>query len=343
MAYHDRQPGEAGNVVTMTDHLMRLGDLAQAALPLYGHSRRARATLINHSENATYRIDDPDRDEATILRIHRRGYHTKQAIRSELDWLIALRQHHGIQTAAPIAAQDGTLIQSLASAALPEPCHAVMFTFLTGQEPAEDDLIGPFERLGTVSAHMHDQARNWSLPMGFSRQVWDHDGAFGARPIWGRWQDGIGMTAESRQLFARLSEAIRTRLAQFGRSRDRFGLVHADIRLANLLIEGDTTKVIDFDDCGFGWFLYDIGTALSFIEHRPDVPELVAAWLRGYRQVATLSAEDEAEIPTFIMLRRLLLVAWIGSHHETDLAQSLGAAYTAGSCDLAETYLTTFG
>src|SRR6202012_2075387 len=121
---------------------------------------------------------------------------------------------------------------------------------------------------------------------------------------------------------------------------NRFGLVHADIRLANLLIDGETTKVIDFDDCGFGWVLYPIGRALSFIEHRPDVPELVAAWLRGYRRVASLSAEDEAEIPTFIMLRRLLLVAWIGSHPETDLAQSLGAGYTAGTCDLAEAYLT---
>jgi hypothetical protein len=43
------------------------------------------------------------------------------------------------------------------------------------------------------------------------------------------------------------------------------------------------------------------------------------------------------------MLRRLLLVAWIGSHAETDLAKSLGAAYTEGSCRLAETYLSKFG
>jgi Ser/Thr protein kinase RdoA (MazF antagonist) len=101
--------------------------------------------------------------------------------------------------------------------------------------------------------------------------------------------------------------------------------------------------VIDFDDCGFSWYLYDLGTALSFIEHRPDVPELVESWLRGYHRVATLSAEERQEIPTFIMLRRLLLVAWIGSHAETDLAKSLGEPYTEGSCGLAETYLSKFG
>lgn len=329
-------------MVTITEHLARIGELAETLLPRYGFSPRAQATLINHSENATYRIDDPDRDAPAILRIHRRGYHSEQAIRSELHWLAALGEHEGIVTARAVPALDGELLQTVSSAALPEPRHAVLFTFLSGTEPSEDDLLGPFERLGTVSAQMHDQARNWSLPQGFTRQVWDHDGALGQRSIWGRWQAGIGMTPESEKLFARLSETIRQRLERFGRSRERFGLVHADIRLANLLIEDEVTKVIDFDDCGFGWFLYDIGTALSFIEHRPDVPELVDAWLRGYRKVATLSAADEAEIPTFIMLRRLLLVAWIGSHHETDLARSLGAAYTAGSCDLAEAYLGKF-
>ena len=35
-------------------------------------------------------------------------------------------------------------------------------------------------------------------------------------------------------------------------------------------------------------------------------------------------------------MRRLLLVAWIGSHSGTDLARSMGAEYTAASCDLAE-------
>ena len=330
-------------MVTMTDHLARIGELAQVLLPRYDFSPQAQATLINHSENATYRIDDPAQPAPAILRIHRRGYHTEQAIRSELHWLEALGRHEGIVTSRSIPARDGTLIQSVSSAALPEPRHAVMFTFLSGTEPVEDDLLGPFERLGTVSAHMHDQARHWSLPQDFTRQVWDHDGALGQRAIWGRWQAGIGMTAQSEKLFARLSDTIRHRLEKFGRARDRFGLVHADIRLANLLVEDEVTKVIDFDDCGFGWFLYDIGTALSFIEHRSDVPELVDAWLRGYRKVAQLSAEEETEIPTFIMLRRLLLVAWIGSHHETDLARSMGEAYTAGTCALAETYLSRYG
>jgi Ser/Thr protein kinase RdoA (MazF antagonist) len=48
--------------------------------------------------------------------------------------------------------------------------------------------------------------------------------------------------------------------------------------MANLLIHQGNIRVIDFDDCGLGWFLYDIGAALSFMEDREDVPELVDAW-----------------------------------------------------------------
>ena len=136
---------------------------------------------------------------------------------------------------------------------------------------------------------------------------------------------------------------MKARLEKFGTTPDRYGLIHADLRLANLLVHGDDTYVIDFDDCGWSWYLYDLGAALSFIEDDPRVPELVDAWTRGYRRIRALPVDDEAEIPTFVMMRRLLLVAWIGSHSGTDLSRSMGAAYTTGSCELAERYLTQFG
>ena len=56
--------------------------------------------------------------------------------------------------------------------------------------------------------------------------------------------------------------------------------------------------------------------------------------------MADLGAEDVAELPTVIMLRRMLLVAWIGSPANTETAQSMGAEYTSTSCRLAEEYLS---
>jgi Ser/Thr protein kinase RdoA (MazF antagonist) len=223
--------------------------------------------------------------------------------------------------------------------------NLVLFDWETGVEPGiGDDLEGPFQTLGAVTARMHGHSRSWARPPGFTRLTWDFDSSLGeAAPHWGRWRDGMGLDPAKTALFARTVAAIGRRLEAYGKGPERFGLIHCDLRLANLLVDGEAVKVIDFDDSGFGWFMYDAATPVSFYEHEPQVPGLIDAWVRGYRSVAPLSAEDEAEIPTFVMLRRLLLVAWIGSHSETELAQSMGVAYTEGTVGLCEDYLRRFG
>ena len=147
------------------------------------------------------------------------------------------------------------------------------------------------------------------------------------------------MTVQDIALLERAEEKIEKRLMAYGCEPERFGLIHADLRLANLLEVGGETRVIDFDDAGLGWFLYDLASAVSFIETRKDLPELVDAWLRGYLTERPLLAADVAMIPTFIMLRRMTLLAWIGSHSETDLAKQQGKRFTQGTKDLAEQYL----
>ena len=200
----------------------------------------------------------------------------------------------------------------------------------------------PPERAPTVPGAAETHITETYAPTGFDRPAWDYAHTLGADGHWGAWQDGLGMGPEERALLARLDATIARRLAAYGQSSERFGLVHADIRLANLLVDDGQVRVIDFDDCGYAWFMYDFATTVSFMEEHPRVPELRDAWLEGYRSVAPLDSADEAELDTFMMLRRLLLVAWIGSHHTfaTEAAE-LGAGFTAGTCELAERYLST--
>ncbi len=325
--------------------LQRLQALAEQAL---GHYDRLPAAagleMINLSENATYRVRDPGSDRRWALRVHREGYHSTAAIASELAWLQALRNDGAVLTPVPLPGSDGELIQTVSHALLPRPRNVVLFEWETGEEPAEDGphLMDWFEVLGETTARMHLHEKAWQRPPGFERHTWDFDTSLGEHPHWGRWRDGMGLTPEIESVFARTVELIGRRLERFGQGPERFGLIHCDMRLANLLIDGDVTKVIDFDDCGFSWLMYDAATTVSFFEHRPEVPELMRAWVRGYRKVSELPEDDEHEIATFIMLRRLLLVAWIGSHSETDLAQSMGVSYTRGTVPLCEAYLREF-
>jgi Ser/Thr protein kinase RdoA (MazF antagonist) len=326
-----------------TDELRRLERLAQAALEHYALPAGATVTLVNVSENATYRVDAGARRYA--LRVHREGYHSRQAIASELAWVMALRRDGAAVTPVPVGGRDGVLIQTVEHELLPRPRDVVLFEWEDGIEPSETehDLTAPFEILGEIAARMHRHAMSWRRPPGFERHRWDFATSIGERPHWGRWRDGMGMTPERIDLVGRTVELIGERLARFGQHEHRFGLVHCDMRLANLLIDGAVTKVIDFDDCGFSWYLYDCATTVSFFEHRPEVPRLLAAWVRGYRRINELPAEDEREIWTFVMLRRILLIAWIGSHSETKLARSMGADYTASTAPLCQDYLRHFG
>jgi Ser/Thr protein kinase RdoA (MazF antagonist) len=74
------------------------------------------------------------------------------------------------------------------------------------------------------------------------------------------------------------------------------------------------------------------------MEHDPIVPALLDAWVSGYRRITSLSAEDEAEIPVMVMLRRILILAWIASHAETPTAQQM-VNYTNQTLSMAETFL----
>lgn len=323
----------------MSDSVEELTAFAEGALAGFGLHPRTRLRLLNISENGTFAVDDPDQGRS-VLRVHRDGYQSAEAIRSELAWIAALREARVVDTPAFLPGVDGAPV---VLSTLPDgrARHVVRFAWVDGVEPHAERLASDFEHLGAIAARLHWHARTWRRPPGFTRFTWDCETAIGEAGHWGRWQDGLGVGPAERAVLGRAATVVRHRLAVYGTGPERFGLVHADMRLANLLVDGDRVTVIDFDDCGFSWFMYDLAASVSFIEHEPYIPELIDAWVRGYRSVAPLEAADEAELATLVMLRRLLLVAWIGSHSTTETAQQLGEQYSTDSCDLAETYLST--
>lgn len=301
--------------------------------------RDAEVSVLNLSENATFAVKAGAHVDL-VLRVHRVGYCSLEEIRSELAWISALRRDGAIETARPTPGRDGELVQRLEPASGRSARYAVAFERLPGGEPKPgSDAVVWFERLGGLTARMHRHAKAWRRPPGFVRKRWDLEAMVGPRGYWGPWRAAIGLDRAGAGILEAALALIRRRLEAFGDTAERFGLVHADLRLANLLVKDDELRIIDFDDCGFSWFMYDFAAAVSFIERDPQVPALLDAWVRGYRQVTALPTAEVAEIPTFVMLRRILLCAWLASHHEVPIARELGASYTEGTLALAEDLL----
>lgn len=315
---------------------LRLG--AAALVGEWGLSPETAVSLLNISENATFRADDPAAARPIILRVHRPNYHSRAEIASELAWIDALRETSIAPIAEPLTMESGERIATMTVAG--ETRDVVAFEFLDGAEPApSDDLTAGFKSLGAISAGLHQHVSRWSPPADFTRKTWDFNTTVGRTPHWGDWREGLGLTEAGRAVLERTAAVLERRLTSYGQTIDRFGLIHADLRLANLLVDGDKISVIDFDDCGFGWFAFDFAAAISFFETDPSIPALQAAWIEGYRGVAPFSAAAEAEMPSFIMLRRLQLTAWIASHRETPTAQEMGEAFTHDTVALASAYL----
>ncbi|MFK7943098.1 MAG: phosphotransferase enzyme family protein [Paracoccaceae bacterium] len=306
---------------------------------LWGLSPGTDISLLNISENATFLARDPEAASPIVLRVHRPDYHTRAEIHSELSWIEDLRKEAVALVPAPVAMTGGQRIGAIK--AWGETRDVVAFEYMPGKEPLpSDNLAKGFHQLGAISARLHVHAKSWQRPHGFIRKTWNFDTTVGRNPHWGTWRNAMALTPTGEAVLARVCNLLEKRLRNFGDSPNRFGLIHADLRLANLLIHVDRIGLIDFDDCGFSWFAFDFAAAISFFETDPAIAALQDAWCTGYRSVAPLDPEVVAEMSTFIMLRRLQLTAWIATHSETPTAQELGEAYTDGTLDIAERYLS---
>ena len=289
----------------------------------------ATATLINVSENETYLIEGGD--FKAVLRVHRQRYHTERAIECELEWSAALP----LNTPTAIAGIDGQTVQSVDSRFM------VLFNYINGEHPGQsEDLTASFTELGRIAAQTHNHSQSWAPPENFERLTWGLVEVFGENAKWGDWRDAPNVTNDIRRILERVERVVKHRLSAFGKTAENYGLIHADMRLANILVHNGNMRLIDFDDCGFGWFLYDFAAAISFIEDDQQVPALRKAWVKGYRKVRPLSDAEVFEIDSFIMLRRMALLAWIGSHMAATEPQVLAHDFARVTAELGAVYLS---
>lgn len=313
--------------------------MARDALPLWGIPAEATVSVLNISENVTCLVERED--GRSVLRIHRTGYHSERGVASELAWMHALGEDAKISTPSVILGRNGEAIQHGIKPGSDERRMMVMFAHLKGHEAQLGTADAEhFARIGAFSARAHHHATGWKRPDWFERFSWDVSAVFGPNAIWGDWRDAPHVGKRERDILEAVEKTIISRLKTYGTSADRYGLIHADMRLANLLIDGETTHLIDFDDCGFGWHLYDFAAAVSFIEDHPSLEEIKAAWLEGYRKIRVLAADDEDMIDTFVMFRRLALLAWIGSHIDAPEPQALAPDFARISAELGDRFLS---
>jgi Ser/Thr protein kinase RdoA (MazF antagonist) len=328
------------NSLPVERQVQAIQKLAASALQRYEVSGNSEINLLAHRENTVFRVDDTRSGQRFVLRVHRPGYHSDDAIRSELAWMIALDEA-GVPTPEVIAAKSGDLIQTVEHEEVPGPRQCDLLGWVDGSQPDPGNIVAAYRILGELNARIHKHAAEWNPPGFFERHAWDEDGMLGQDPLWGRFWELEKLTEGQVELFHEVRDAARARLVEFGKDADRYGLIHADLMPDNILISHGNVRVIDFDDSGFGWNLYDLATAL-FLHYGNDYYDAITrSWVDGYRSVYELPDEHLKMLPTLLVARGLVALGWVHTRRETDLARLMTDALINGMCRMAEGYLGT--
>jgi Ser/Thr protein kinase RdoA (MazF antagonist) len=160
--------------------------------------------------------------------------------------------------------------------------------------------------LGRLIAQVHATTDSLTLPEGFVRPRWDIDGLLGEAPLWGRFWDHPALTPDEAALARSTRDYLRERLTDHARAADQ-GLIHADILRENVFVSDGSPSLIDFDDAGFGFRLYDLGTAMIQNLDEPGLAAIAEALVEGYAETRVV---DPAMVQVFTLMRRWASVGW---------------------------------
>lgn len=264
--------------------------------------------LIKARENAVYEIARPDGRAA--LRLHRVGYQSESAIRSELWWCEALADR-GVAVARPLRTVDGALLATLAPGQV-----ASVVAWVEGEPLGEAGVLlggtvaeqaARHRALGRLIARVQAETEGLILPDWFERPRWDLDGLVGDTPFWGRFWEHPALSPDEASVLRRARVLLAERIADHA-TRQPLRLIHADVLRENVFVGPSGVALIDFDDSGFGYPLYDLGTAMSQNLDEPGLAEIAAALVAGYAETRPI---DVAMVPVFTLMRCCASVGWM--------------------------------
>ncbi|MGI9294440.1 MAG: phosphotransferase enzyme family protein [Pseudomonadales bacterium] len=326
----------------------RMEQLARKTLPAWGLDG-ADLQLIKYRENAVFKLVKPD-GTPYALRVHRGGYHSDAALRSELQWMAALDEA-GIHVPKLVAALDGESFIVGSIEGVPGPHQIDLFEWVEGSQlgSVEEGISDPeaiaetYHTIGSLAARLHNQATAWTPPEGFVRHAWDAEGLVGKEPFWGPFWELELLTDEQAALMISARDRVYADLEAYASmpgNEQRYSMIHADFVVENLMVEGDGVRLIDFDDAGFGWHLFELATAVYF-EMEQDY--YLAAWnalVEGYRLHRELPDSQLQFMPLFLLARGFTYLGWVHTRSETETAKELAPVLIEKACGLARSYLT---
>jgi Ser/Thr protein kinase RdoA (MazF antagonist) len=309
--------------LTKRGQMARLKKLALNALTAF-NTQPLTLLPLRHGDNTTFRIATDNR-EYYVLRIHRSGQRTPAEIRSEMMWLAFLNDEEGLVVPKPVVTRDGDLLTIAEAKGVPEARTCVLFHWLEGRFIDERLTPQHLYSVGEFMARLHDSNARFRPPEDFARGRLDNLcgkprglSETVARSQKNNPEDGAKAvdlvtkfcSPEDGKRVEKLISMIRKTQLELGRDEETFGLIHGDLHQENYLFHQGRVRAIDFDDCGYGHYLYDLAVTLFNLGEHENKLDLKKSLLEGYRSVRPLPVNHEVHLDIFMYLRELQMMLW---------------------------------
>jgi Ser/Thr protein kinase RdoA (MazF antagonist) len=314
--------------LTRAGRLRRFRRLAQAALEVYGLTG-ARLTFLQYEGNVIYQVDLPAStpnnkvgpyiDNRYVLRILTTS--DAQAVSSELTWLAALSQNAGLPVPEPIPTLDGRLLTEIATPEVPQGKLVSLMRWIDGRRLTKGFRPHHFQAWGQMAARLHEYAAGWQPPAGFSRPHWDWAGQLGGRDFQYSVDELVAsMPKQYQEPFQMVSQQVQKVMEGLGKGSDAYGMIHSDMYPENILFKAGEVYPIDFEDCGFGYWMWDIAVALCYWPWTEDWCWMRDAFLEGYAEIRTLPDSQLVHLNLFMAAQYATMVLWASLFIKNDPA-----------------------
>lgn len=273
---------------------------AAVALAPYGLDPRAVEELPS-GNNDILRVSTADGD--VVVRIHRPGYRSERDVSTEIQYLEAINAAGTARAPVPIRTTDGSRYSLLATARGQR--IVTVLRWIPGRVLRPGSGAGPVavRRIGAALGALHEISAN------LAPGVVDQPASLAPSVLLPPYLDYVSDT-DHRQMIDEVIIRSETLFASVPMTADHRGLIHNDVIFSNCVHRGDETALIDFDDCGWGTYLQDLGSMLENVSGERNAEALRDELLAGYESLRPLPSRDPFVLDSMIALRHAWATAW---------------------------------
>jgi Ser/Thr protein kinase RdoA (MazF antagonist) len=289
--------------------------VVRKAIEQYG-IRGYQCTLLQNDRQAVFRIRSTNTKRRNspndyVLRIYHRGEKSSAAIQSQFRWLGAILRETDLTVPEPITNRHGDYVTSIELNGVSKGfCTVTRWVpgrrYFHRSGPGVETL----RQVGRIMAQLHVHGLDFQRRERIVCPRWDLDGLFSSNSPWYPANQSK-ITPDMQRIFARVMHLAKRAMKYLGTGASVFGLIHGDLIQANYLLNHGKISVIDFADFGRGFFLYDMAVTLLMLRQFARYPQQRSAFLCGYAEARSLSADHRSLLDTFVAVRATVLARWV--------------------------------